>query len=82
LAKASHPPLSLCFSVSLEFELPLLTHSAIPCAKKDVLSHCMYPKVFEDFREFLSKYGDLSILPSQLSHFCNSWWDSHSDQSF
>ncbi|WAR55591.1 hypothetical protein PtB15_6B333 [Puccinia triticina] len=33
----------------------------------DVLSHCMYPKVFEDFREFLSKYGDLSILPTR--HF-------------
>ncbi|OAV97047.1 pyruvate carboxylase [Puccinia triticina 1-1 BBBD Race 1] len=33
----------------------------------DVLSHCMYPKVFEDFREFLTKYGDLSILPTR--HF-------------
>merc|ERR1712093_55923 len=29
----------------------------------DVLSYCMYPKVFEEFREFLDKYGDLSPLP-------------------
>ncbi|CAH7686900.1 pyruvate carboxylase [Phakopsora pachyrhizi] len=31
----------------------------------DVLSYCMYPKVFEEFREFLAKYGDLSILPTR-----------------
>ncbi|KAH9817180.1 hypothetical protein DFH28DRAFT_926723 [Melampsora americana] len=30
----------------------------------DVLSYCMYPKVYEEFKEFLTKYGDLSILPS------------------
>ena len=31
----------------------------------DVLSHCMYPKVFEDYRTFLDKYGDLSTLPTR-----------------
>lgn len=31
----------------------------------DVLSHCMYPKVFEEFRTFLDKYGDLSTLPTR-----------------
>jgi pyruvate carboxylase len=30
----------------------------------DVLSYCMYPKVFEEFREFVDKYGDLSYVPS------------------
>jgi len=31
----------------------------------DVLSYCMYPKVFEEYREFLDKYGDLSTLPTR-----------------
>ena len=31
----------------------------------DVLSHCMYPKVFEDYRTFLDNYGDLSMLPTR-----------------
>jgi pyruvate carboxylase len=26
----------------------------------DVVSYCMYPKVFEEFKEFTLKYGDLS----------------------
>lgn len=26
----------------------------------DVLSYCMYPKVFEEFRDWVGKYGDLS----------------------
>jgi len=31
----------------------------------DVASYYMYPKVFEDFKEFQNKYGDLSVLPTQ-----------------
>lgn len=31
----------------------------------DVLSYCMYPKVFEEFRQTLEKYGDLSTLPTR-----------------
>lgn len=31
----------------------------------DVASYCMYPKVFEEYQGFLSKYGDLSILPTR-----------------
>ncbi|GJN91619.1 hypothetical protein Rhopal_004642-T1 [Rhodotorula paludigena] len=33
----------------------------------DVLSYCMYPKVFEEFKDFTLKYGDLSRLPTR--HF-------------
>lgn len=31
----------------------------------DVASYAMYPKVFEDYREFIQKYGDLSVLPTK-----------------
>lgn len=31
----------------------------------DVASYAMYPKVFEDYRKFISKYGDLSVLPTR-----------------
>ncbi|GAA5887732.1 hypothetical protein JCM5296_004474 [Sporobolomyces johnsonii] len=31
----------------------------------DVLSYCMYPKVFEEFKDFQLKYGDLSSLPTR-----------------
>ena len=31
----------------------------------DVASYAMYPKVFEDYRNFIVKYGDLSILPTK-----------------
>ena len=31
----------------------------------DVASYAMYPKVFEDYRRFVSKYGDLSVLPTK-----------------
>ena len=33
----------------------------------DVLSYCMYPKVFEEYRDFVEKYGDLSNVPTR--HF-------------
>lgn len=31
----------------------------------DVASYAMYPKVFEDYRKFVQKYGDLSVLPTR-----------------
>jgi pyruvate carboxylase len=31
----------------------------------DVASFAMYPKVFEDYRKFVQKYGDLSVLPTR-----------------
>ncbi|CAI6341477.1 unnamed protein product [Periconia digitata] len=31
----------------------------------DVASHTMYAKVFEDYKKFTSKYGDLSVLPTR-----------------
>merc|ERR1711881_172623 len=33
----------------------------------DVASYAMYPKVFEDYRTFIQKYGDLSVLPTRYS---------------
>lgn len=31
----------------------------------DVASYAMYPKVFEEYRKFIAKYGDLSVLPTR-----------------
>ena len=31
----------------------------------DVASYAMYPKVYEDYRKFVKKYGDLSVLPTK-----------------
>ncbi|PLB34402.1 pyruvate carboxylase [Aspergillus candidus] len=31
----------------------------------DVASYAMYPKVFEDYRKFVQKFGDLSVLPTR-----------------
>ena len=31
----------------------------------DVASYAMYPKVFEEYKKFVSKYGDLSVLPTK-----------------
>ncbi|KAI9053646.1 hypothetical protein LZ554_002600 [Drepanopeziza brunnea f. sp. 'monogermtubi'] len=31
----------------------------------DVSSYAMYPKVFNDYRDFVQKYGDLSVLPTR-----------------
>jgi len=31
----------------------------------DVASYAMYPKVYEDYRKFVDKYGDLSVLPTK-----------------
>ncbi|KAJ5170488.1 Pyruvate carboxyltransferase [Penicillium coprophilum] len=31
----------------------------------DVASYAMYPKVFEEYRKFVTKFGDLSVLPTR-----------------
>lgn len=31
----------------------------------DVASYAMYPKVFEEYRKFVARYGDLSVLPTR-----------------
>lgn len=31
----------------------------------DIASYVMYPKVFEDFKKFQQKFGDLSVLPTR-----------------
>lgn len=35
-------------------------------SEADVASYVMYPKVFEDYRKFVDKYGDLSVLPTKF----------------
>nr|POE51744.1 pyruvate carboxylase [Quercus suber] len=35
------------------------------CTECDVASYAMYPKVFEDYKKFTEKYGDLSVLPTK-----------------
>ena len=35
-------------------------------SESDVASYVMYPKVFEDYRKFVDKYGDLSVLPTKF----------------
>lgn len=34
-------------------------------SETDIASYVMYPKVFEEYRGFLDKYGDLSVLPTK-----------------
>ncbi|KAI9700540.1 MAG: pyruvate carboxylase [Bogoriella megaspora] len=34
-------------------------------SETDVASYNMYPKVFEDYKKFVTKYGDLSVLPTK-----------------
>lgn len=36
------------------------------CTETDVASYAMYPKVFEDYRKWTAKYGDLSVLPTRF----------------
>lgn len=36
-----------------------------PVSETDVASYVMYPKVYEDYKKFLQKYGDLSVLPTK-----------------
>lgn len=35
------------------------------CSETDVASYVMYSKVFEDYKKWTSKYGDLSVLPTK-----------------
>jgi pyruvate carboxylase len=39
-------------------------------SETDIASYVMYPKVFEDYRNFTDKYGDLSVLPTK--YFLNA----------
>ncbi|KAK4943124.1 pyruvate carboxylase [Elasticomyces elasticus] len=34
-------------------------------SETDVASYAMYPKVFEDYKKWTQKYGDLSVLPTK-----------------
>ncbi|EPE06995.1 pyruvate carboxylase [Ophiostoma piceae UAMH 11346] len=34
-------------------------------SETDVASYVMYPKVYEDYKKFVAKYGDLSVLPTK-----------------
>lgn len=34
-------------------------------SETDIASYVMYPKVFEEYRGFVDKYGDLSVLPTK-----------------
>nr|XP_036585472.1 Pyruvate carboxylase [Colletotrichum truncatum]KAF6795523.1 Pyruvate carboxylase [Colletotrichum truncatum] len=36
-----------------------------PVTECDVAAYVMYPKVFEDYKKFIQKYGDLSVLPTK-----------------
>ncbi len=36
------------------------------CSETDVASYVMYSKVFEDYKTFCAKYGDLSVLPTRF----------------
>lgn len=33
--------------------------------KTDVASYTQYPKVYEEYRQIVQKYGDLSVLPTR-----------------
>jgi pyruvate carboxylase len=35
-------------------------------SETDVASYIMYPKVFEDYKKWTAKYGDLSVLPTRF----------------
>ncbi|KAI1336911.1 pyruvate carboxylase [Xylariaceae sp. FL0016] len=34
-------------------------------SETELASHLMYPKVFEDYKQFVQKFGDLSVLPTR-----------------
>ena len=36
------------------------------CSETEVASYAMYPKVFDDYKAFTQKYGDLSVLPTKF----------------
>ncbi|KAI9851697.1 MAG: pyruvate carboxylase [Thelocarpon superellum] len=55
----SLPPMDLA---QIKRELTERYGGATEC---DVASYAMYPKVFEDYKKFIAKYGDLSVLPTK-----------------
>ncbi|KAM5470046.1 pyruvate carboxylase [Microsporum audouinii] len=48
--------------VKIKADLKEKFGSATEC---DVASYAMYPKVYQDYRNFVAKYGDLSVLPTK-----------------
>lgn len=48
--------------VKIKKEIETKYGSATEC---DVASYTMYPKVFADYKDFCTKYGDLSVLPTK-----------------
>lgn len=53
------PPLDL---VKIKSDLKAKFGTATEC---DVASYAMYPKVYEEYRNFVAKYGDLSVVPTK-----------------
>lgn len=43
-----------------------LTEKYGDISSADVLSYCMYPKVFEEYKEFTQQFGDLSVIPTRF----------------
>ncbi|HXU80263.1 MAG TPA: pyruvate carboxylase, partial [Polyangia bacterium] len=39
------------------------------CSDQDVLSYLMYPKVFTDFAAYLKKYGDVTMVPTEVMFY-------------
>lgn len=44
----------------------VLTEKYGGCSETDIASYIMYPKVFEDYKKFIAKFGDLSVLPTRF----------------
>jgi len=40
-----------------------------PVSDQDLLSHLMYPKVFAEFAAYLKKYGDVSMVPTDVKFY-------------
>jgi pyruvate carboxylase len=40
-----------------------------PLSDQDLLSHLMYPKVFADFAAYVKKYGDVSMVPTDVKFY-------------
>ena len=65
---ATHPP--SVHPSSLTHHLSCTAHTRRwgerQISEKDVLSHCMYPKVFDEWQQFMEVYGDVGALPTHL----------------
>jgi pyruvate carboxylase len=40
-----------------------------PASDQDVLSYLMYPKVFTDFAAYVKKYGDVTMVPTEVMFY-------------